>query len=108
MDVLLRDGEELEVRDYKTSEEARTFDEVSTQVQLYSLGLNNLGRRVGKGSVAYLEEADVREVAVNKASLASALAEAEAHIANIQGCRFTQREGDWCETCDRRPICRWS
>jgi DNA helicase-2/ATP-dependent DNA helicase PcrA len=107
VDVLLRDGETFEVRDYKTSEEARTFDETSTQVQLYSLGLNNLGKQITKGSVAYLEEAAVREVIINEKTLGFALSQAEGRVHNIRDCRFQPKAGDWCKNCDRESICRW-
>ena len=36
VDVILRNGGELEVRDYKSSEEARTLEEVGTQIRLYT------------------------------------------------------------------------
>jgi hypothetical protein len=42
----------MEVRDFKTSEEARTFEEASIQVRLYAAGLKSLGRPVGSGSIA--------------------------------------------------------
>lgn len=107
VDVLLRDHGTLEVRDYKTSEEARSFEETSAQVRLYAIGLNGLGRNVAKGTVAYLEEADVREVSVVLKELRAVRIRAEKTVESIKGCQFEPRAGEWCGSCDRKPICRW-
>jgi len=108
VDVLLRDSGNLEVRDYKTSEEAKTFDETAVQVRLYSLGLIGLGRKITKGSVAYLEEADVRHVPIDTNKLKDARTMAEKCIEDIKSCLFKPKCGQWCGTCDLKPICRWS
>lgn len=108
VDVMLRDGGNFEVRDYKTSEEARTFEETSTQIMLYSLGLNGLGRNVIKGSVAYLEEATVKEVTISEIHLEDARKRAEGCIKQIRNDEFGPRTGDNCRSCDHKSICRWS
>jgi DNA helicase-2/ATP-dependent DNA helicase PcrA len=67
VDVILRgkDKPVLEVRDYKTSEEVTTFEESSTQVRLYTLGLQNLGRPVVRASVAYLDTGVIKPVDIS-------------------------------------------
>jgi len=107
VDVLMRDKSDFEVRDYKTSEEARTFDEAAIQVQLYSLGLTGLGRKISKGSVAYLEEADIREVPINDDGLTKAQSEAENCVREIKGCNFKPCASKTCGSCDWKSICRW-
>ena len=106
--MILREGVGLEVRDYKTSEEARSFEETSVQVRLYTLGLNGLGRIVEKGSIAYLEEADVKDVPVLEGDLELVRIQAERIVECIKGSKFKPRPGEWCGGCDRKPICRWS
>ena len=62
VDVILRDADMLEVRDYKSRKheddpsDIRTREEAETQVRLYSLGLISMGRNVTAGSIAYLSD----------------------------------------------------
>lgn len=107
VDVILRDGGELEVRDYKTSEEARTFEEVSTQIRLYAAGLRKMGRPVSSGSVAYLEEPDVKSVDVSERRLAEAIHDAQKVVERIARREFTPSPGESCRRCDQSEICRW-
>ncbi len=107
VDVILREGGKLEVRDYKTSDEARTFDEASVQVKLYAAGLKSLGRPIANGSVAYLEEAEVRMVDVTDPSLIDSQNYAERTVEKIAKGQFNPNKGESCERCDQRQICRW-
>jgi DNA helicase-2/ATP-dependent DNA helicase PcrA len=107
VDVILKNGGELEVRDYKSSEEARTFEEVSTQIQLYTTGLKTMGRPVSSGSVAYLDEADVKPVDVSDPSLTSAKHNAQKVVEDITKRKFKPNPGKSCERCDQSQICRW-
>lgn len=107
VDVILKDNTELEVRDYKTSEESRTFDEASVQVRLYSAGLKSLGRPVTSGSIAFLENPEIRTVDVSDTLLAGAKKEAEKTVDGIVNRRFGPRPGENCKRCDHSVICRW-
>jgi len=107
VDVIMRDEGNMEVRDYKTSEDIRTFEEVSTQVKLYTAGLKGLGRPVTSGSVAYLAESDVRMVDVDDPLLNDAKKYAEKTVEGIMNKRFTPWPGESCKRCDQGPICRW-
>ena len=107
VDVILRNGGELEVRDYKSSEEARTLEEVSTQIRLYTSGLRIMGRPVSSGSVAYLDEAEVKEVDVSDQHLTEAKRNAEKTVEKIAKRKFKPNPGKSCERCDQSPICRW-
>jgi DNA helicase-2/ATP-dependent DNA helicase PcrA len=107
VDVILKDGGEMEVRDYKTSEEARTFDEVSVQIRLYTAGLRGMGRPVTSGSVAYLEEPDVKSVDVSNSLLVAEKGNAEKTVEGIMEGRFEPNPGESCERCDQKQICRW-
>jgi DNA helicase-2/ATP-dependent DNA helicase PcrA len=107
VDVILRNGGELEVRDYKSSEEARTLEEVSTQIRLYTAGLKIMGRPVSSGSVAYLDEADVKEVDVSEEPLTEAKQNAEKVVERIAKRKFKATPGESCKRCDQKPICRW-
>jgi DNA helicase-2/ATP-dependent DNA helicase PcrA len=107
VDVILRNGGELEVRDYKSSEEARTLEEVSTQIRLYTTGLKTMGRPVSSGSVAYLDEAEVKGVDVSDQALTDAKQNAEKVVERITKGKFKPNPGKSCERCDQSPICRW-
>ena len=108
VDVILDDRGELEARDYKSSEETRSHEEASMQVQLYTLGLRSLGRPVVKGSVAYIQEADVKGVDVDKTTLAKTKEQAEEAVNNIIEQDYEPRPvlGN-CGRCDHKSICRW-
>lgn len=107
VDVILKGGGALEVRDYKTSEEARTEEEASHQVRLYSLGLIEVGRTVNSGSIAYLEEPRVVNVDVKGSRLADTKVEADETVTKILSKQFSATPGDCCNRCDHQPICRW-
>jgi DNA helicase-2/ATP-dependent DNA helicase PcrA len=107
VDVILRDGGELEVRDYKSSEETRSFEEVSTQIRVYAAGLKIMGRPVSGGSVAYLDDADVKPVDVSEQRLAEARHNAQKVVERIARREFTPAPGESCERCDQCEICRW-
>lgn len=107
VDVILKDGGEMEVRDYKTSQEVRTFEEVSAQVRLYAAGLKSMGRPVTSGSVAYLENPDVKMVDIPEPMLSEEKKRAEETVANIMRGRFVPNLGESCKRCDQKPICRW-
>lgn len=107
VDVILKNGGELEVRDYKSSEEARTLSEVSTQVQLYTAGLKTMGRPVSSGSVAYLDKARVEPVKVTEKHLAEAKQNAQKVVNKITKRKFKPTPGKSCERCDQKQICRW-
>ena len=107
VDVILRSGGELEVRDYKSSEEARTLEEVGTQIRLYTSGLRTMGRLVTSGSVAYLDDADVKPVDVSDQPLTEAKQNAQKVVERITKRKFKPTPGESCKRCDQEPICRW-
>ena len=107
VDVIMRDEGKMEVRDYKTSDEFRTFEEVSVQVRLYTAGLKGLGRPVASGSIAYLEEPDVKMVDVTDQLLNDAKKHAEKTVEGITKGQFQPNPGENCKRCDQRPICKW-
>ena len=49
-----------------------THDDSAIQVQMYALGMSMTGETVSKGSVAYLDDASLREVGVSESHLTSA------------------------------------
>ncbi|AGF95656.1 DNA helicase II [Methanosarcina mazei Tuc01] len=69
IDVIIHDGDQLEVRDYKTSDSVITEAESAMQIQMYSIGMKILGENVTKGSVAYLSDAKVAYVEVDDSRL---------------------------------------
>ena len=107
VDVILKDGGELEVRDYKTSEEARRLEEISVQVRLYTTGLKSMGKPVTSGSVAYLDEPKIEKVDVCETSLSKEKANAEEMVGGIMESKFNPKPGESCGRCDQSSICRW-
>lgn len=107
VDVILHDDENLEIRDYKTSDSIITKDEVAMQVQLYSMGLKMVGEPVTKGSVAFLENANTEPVDVANVALQTAEATAGSYIDGIMNRDFTACPGSFCGKCNYKLICRY-
>lgn len=107
IDVILHDKEGVEIRDYKTSDRVVTQEEASMQIRLYARGLALLGDNVTKGSIAYLEEATLVEVAVNPHHLSAAEEQAGKHIDGIKQRKFQPCPGGSCGQCSYGNLCRW-
>jgi len=107
IDVILHEGEGVEVRDYKTSDAVVSKDEAAMQLRLYSRGLTILGENVIKGSVAYLDESSIDPVLVGTEHLDHATGVAQEYIEGIKGKQFQPCKGVACEKCYYATICRW-
>jgi CRISPR/Cas system-associated exonuclease Cas4 (RecB family) len=107
VDVILKRNNEMEVRDYKTSDEARTLEQASVQVKLYTAGLKHMGKPVTSGSVAYLEGSRVHAVDVREEELVRSKDKAMKLIDGILNKDFKARPGEFCGKCDYAGICRW-
>ena len=107
IDVILHDGEGVEIRDYKTSDRVVTESDAAMQVRIYARGLAMLGDMVTRGSIAYLDDASIADVTVSKHDLESAEAQAGVHIDGIKRRRFEPCPGDSCGQCSYGNICRW-
>jgi DNA helicase II / ATP-dependent DNA helicase PcrA len=113
VDVILRDGNNLEVRDYKSMskdddpDDNRTHEEAEIQVRLYSLGLMSMDKKVTDGSVAYLGNARVEPVNVDSKSLDETREYAEQSVQRIVNRDFNPCSGTSCGRCDFIGICRW-
>jgi len=69
--------------------------------------LKTMGRPVSSGSVAYLDEANVKCVDVSEELLLMAKKNAEMIVEKIAQRNFKATPGKNCERCDQVPICRW-
>lgn len=107
VDVILHDGDAIEVREYKSADTSASPDEVALQVRLYSQGLRSIGEDVRHGSVAFLQEARVENVGVSDEEVQQVVTTTHQYIAGIIGRRFTACPGHVCEYCDQGTICRW-
>jgi len=107
VDVILKDGGSVEVWDYKTSDEAEPFEDTSLQLQLYTLGLQYLDKKVSGGAVAYLEQPMVKDVLMDTHLLDEAKVYAEETVARITGRDFAPCSGVSCKRCDHGSVCRW-
>jgi len=107
VDVILHDGEGIEVRDYKTSDKVITPEEAAMQVQLYTTGLKMVGESVTRGSISYLEDAATEPVDVGDEALHITRTTAENNIEGIVNREFAPRPGKPCKICDYARICRY-
>jgi DNA helicase-2/ATP-dependent DNA helicase PcrA len=108
VDVILKAKNALEVRDYKTSDEVTTFEQASLQIQLYTLGLQMIGRPITQASLVYLEKSELRNVDIKKDNLENAKKTAEKCIDGIMNGEFKAKlENGYCEHCDQKKICKW-
>ncbi len=108
VDVIINKGDIVEVREYKTSKKVAKFPQVSLQVRLYALGLKGLGYNVGKGSVAYLQDGEIKDIEVDENALSDARKLTEGILDRIQNQEYTPTPGEFCEVCDYRQICKWA
>jgi len=108
VDVILHDGEGIEIRDYKTSDTVVTEDDASMQIRLYARGLLAIGERVCSGSIAFLEDATVTPVSVSENLLMKAETNAEELISGIMKRDFAACPGGQCKDCDYGKICRFA
>jgi DNA helicase-2/ATP-dependent DNA helicase PcrA len=115
VDVIIRGNMqgELEVRDYKSSEEVTTDDESAFQVRLYTLGLQKIGRKATSASVAILDEAKIRPESeverkrfVSKDLLNDTEKYATQTIDKIKKGVFNPKRSEFCKKCDYNAICR--
>lgn len=111
-DVIIGAAGELEVRDYKTyrattDDDSRTQEEATLQVQLYSIGLREVGQPVNRGSVALVLDNSIRAVPISDAELEKARAEAMEAVSGILKKDFGAKPGKHCADCGYRPICRF-
>ncbi len=108
VDVILKDKTTMEVRDYKTSEEVTTFEQASLQIQLYTQGLQMIGKPINQASLAYLENAELKGVSIKMNDLRKAKKIAEKCIKDIMIGQFKPKpENGYCKHCDQRKICKW-
>jgi len=115
VDVILSGNSpgELEVRDYKSSEEITTPGESALQVRLYTIGLRKVGRNATAASIAYLDNAKIepnsdkdRRAFVSPSNLGAAEKEASQTIEKIVACKFKAKKSCFCKECYYRTICR--
>lgn len=108
IDVIIHDGEQLEVRDYKTADTVITDTESAMQVQMYSIGLKMLGEKVTRGSIAYLSDVNITSVEVDNSRLEETKKKVEKHIEGIKSGNFKPCSGESCVNCNFTSICRWN
>ncbi|KAF5092039.1 ATP-dependent DNA helicase Rep [anaerobic digester metagenome] len=108
VDVILHDGEGIEIRDYKTSDKVVTEEDASMQIRLYARGLAAIGEQVSRGSIAFLEDATVTPVPVSENLLVKAENHAEELISGIIKRDFSACPSDHCKVCDFVKICRFT
>ena len=108
VDVIMRNENEIEIRDYKTSDKVISQDEAELQVRLYTLGLRMIGESVTLASLAYLDDAHISQVNLTENDLEDARQKAEKHIAGIMERRFDATPGEPCKECDYQLICKYA
>jgi DNA helicase-2/ATP-dependent DNA helicase PcrA len=106
-DVILADGNALEIRDYKTEEDDSREEESNFQVRIYAGGLGKMGRPVARANVVNLSTGRVRPVGVTAPELAAAEKKAEEAVKAILSGRFPANPGPACARCDFARICRF-
>jgi DNA helicase II / ATP-dependent DNA helicase PcrA len=108
VDVILHDGEGIEIRDYKTSDKVVTEEDASMQIRLYARGLAAIGEQVTRGSIAFLEDATITPVPISENLLEKAESHAEELISGIVKRDFSACPGEQCNICDFGKICRFA
>jgi DNA helicase-2/ATP-dependent DNA helicase PcrA len=111
IDVIMDDKGEKEVRDYKTSFEVTTVDEAGLQVRLYTMGLNIIGDKIHKASIAALKEADgeahIKKIGITQEDLNKAKEQAKKAINGIKDNIWKANCSGECKGCDYHKICKY-
>lgn len=104
-DVILDTNNGFEIRDYKSSERVMKKEYSDFQIRLYAKGLQELGWKITRGSVANLKDNDLEEVEVSTVKLDETLKKAERIIEKIKNQEFDPKISDFCEMCEYNKIC---
>jgi DNA helicase II / ATP-dependent DNA helicase PcrA len=107
VDVIMKNNDVVEVRDYKTSEDARSFENAGEQIKIYTLGLKRMGWPVTVGSIAYLEGPEIRSVDVSEKAVQESQNKAISLIEEILHGNFKAKPSMFCGQCDYAEICKW-
>ena len=105
VDVILDTNNGMEVRDYKSSETVMKNEHSEFQVRLYAKGLQELGWKITKGSVANLKDNELKEVEVSATKLDETLNKAEKIIEKIKNQEYDPKLSEFCEICEYKQIC---
>ena len=108
VDVILKDGGALEIRDYKTSDKVIKKQDSIFQLLLYTMGLRDAGRDIQSGSIAYLDRAEVEPISLDEKKIKTQKDKAEEVIRRINSGEFPARarDADFCKKCEYRMICK--
>jgi len=107
VDVIIAQDGGRELRDYKTADDQRSFDETSLQLRLYALGLTEIGQPISKASIGNLAETSVRTVSVSDRELEQARQTATSAIDSLLAQEFEGEPCSSCETCDYERVCHY-
>lgn len=107
VDVILKENDAYEIRDYKSSSEVISDEDSTFQVRLYSYGLKEMGWDVKKGSVANLRETQVNNVTVDNERTGESKEKAEKIVKNIIDGNYEGKPSNFCNQCEYSDICRW-
>ncbi len=108
IDLMLRDGEGIELRDFKLTESGESGFRLDTerQLQLYAIAVRALGQEVRRAGIYHFDTGTVAEVDVNPEALEEAGSAIVGMIEGIRRCEFSPTpEERRCASCDWRCIC---
>jgi DNA helicase-2/ATP-dependent DNA helicase PcrA len=107
VDVILKDVNSYEIRDYKTSDEIISKEDYEFQIRLYAHALRNLDYNVESGSIAYLKESKVKKVEIDEKSVNTEKTKAEEIVRKIKNSEFPMKpRKNFCEKCEYKKICK--
>lgn len=106
-DVILSNGSESSVADYKTNRDVNTREEIEIQIGAYISGLRRNKSDIKIGKIAYLEEAEVDEINFDQRKTEEINLNIEHLITGIESKQFEPNVGEKCFNCDVRKLCRY-
>lgn len=107
IDVIMKEEESFEVRDYKTSDMVITDADSELQIRLYSHGLREMDWKIDTGTIAYLQDASIKDISIDKPDVEGAKKLAEKTIENINSGCFSPTPSKFCGDCEYCQICKW-
>lgn len=104
-DLILSDGNEKIVADYKTNRNVNTAEETEIQIGAYTSGLRKSGIKANHGKVVYLQECEVDEIVLDENKIKEIDMKIENLVTDIESKKFSPNVGENCVDCDVKKLC---
>jgi DNA helicase-2/ATP-dependent DNA helicase PcrA len=97
-----------QVRDYKTSDQVMSLEDMKLQIGAYALGLQKEGYDLDEGSVAYLESGNVEAIDIDDDAMTHTQKQMNICVKGMQTESYSATTSSFCSDCDMKIICKFA